>query len=73
MTSSYKEERLFNVYQFGFREEHFIKDQTHRIVDLNEEKNYGGKEECSVLFLDIVQAFDKFWRKGHINKVEQVL
>ena len=43
------------------------------IINLDLEKNCGAKEECSVLFLDIVQAFDKFWRKGHINKVEQVL
>jgi hypothetical protein len=61
---------LIPVHQFGFREQHSTIDQVHRITNIIE-KAYEGKKICSMLFLDVAQAFDKVWHEGLIHKLEK--
>jgi hypothetical protein len=58
--------------QFGFREHHSTIQQTHRIVN-KIAANLEGKQHCTAAFLDIVQAFDKFWHTRLLYKLKNKL
>lgn len=58
-------------HQFGFRNPHSTIDQVHRITDVIE-KALEEKKVCSVIFLDVAQAFDKV-HQGLTYKLHQQL
>jgi hypothetical protein len=51
---------------------HATIDQVHRITSVIE-KALEEKKVCSTIFLDVAQAFDKFWHDGLIYKLETFL
>jgi adenylate/nucleoside-diphosphate kinase len=58
---------LLPNYQFGFRAGHPTIHQSHRIVH-EIAKSLEGKRLCTAVFLDVPQAFDKFWHTAcYIN------
>lgn len=63
---------LIPNHQFGFRNKHSTIDQIHRITDVIE-KALEEREVCSVIFLDVAQAFDKVWHDGLIEKLSKQL
>lgn len=63
---------LIPDHQFGFRSKHSTIDQIHRITNIIENA-LEAKNVCSVLFLDVAQAFDKVWHSGLIFKLNQQL
>lgn len=63
---------LIPNHQFGFRTQHSTIDQVHRITDVIE-KALEEKKVCSVIFLDVAQAFDKVWHEGLIHKLRKQL
>jgi retron-type reverse transcriptase len=64
--TSYRPISLILSHQFGFRNKHATTDQIHRIT-YEEEKN------CSAIFLDIAQAYDKVRHVGLMNKLKNTL
>jgi hypothetical protein len=64
--------RLIPNHQFGFRQRHSTREQTHRIVQkINEALE--SKQYCSAEFLDISQAFDKVWHTGLLYRLRRPL
>ena len=63
---------LIPVYQFGFRKKHGTIDQVHRITNIIG-KALNKKRVCSIVFLDVTQAFDRVWHKGLTYKLTQYL
>lgn len=63
---------LIPNHQFGFRKKHSTIDQVHRITNVIE-KALEEKQVCSVIFLDVAQAFDKVWHKGLVHKLYKQL
>jgi hypothetical protein len=58
--------------QFGFRPKHSTIEQTHRFIRvLNDALD--NSQYCSAAFLDISQAFDKFWHTGLLYKLRRSL
>lgn len=64
--------KLIPNHQFGFRQKHSTVDQVHRIVDVIE-RSFEEKQDCSAIFLDVAQAFDKVWHEGLIHKLNKLL
>jgi hypothetical protein len=63
---------IIPTHQFGFRANHSTIQQCHRIVNKIKE-NIEGKKECTSVFLDIEQSFDKVWHKGLLYKLKRNL
>lgn len=63
---------LIPNHQFGFRHRHSTIDQVHRITDIIE-KALEEKQDCSTIFLDVSQAFDRVWHEGLIQKLHKLL
>jgi hypothetical protein len=55
-------------HQFGFRRQHTMIDQVHRITAVIEWA-LEEKQVCATMFLDVAQAFDKVWHAG-LHKIE---
>lgn len=72
LKSIVEERKLIPNHQFGFREKHSTIEQVHRITDVIEEA-LEGKQICSSIFLDVVQAFDKVWHRGLKYKLNRDL
>lgn len=67
-----EDNNLIPKHQFGFRSNHSIIEQVHRIVDkIN--NSFLSKKYCSAVFLDVSQAFDKVWHDGLLCKITQIL
>lgn len=64
--------KLIPNHQFGFRTKHSTIDQVHRITNVIE-KSLEERKVCSVIFLDVAQAFDKVWHQGLIQKINMQL
>jgi hypothetical protein len=62
---------IFNL-QFGFRQRHSTKEQTHRIVQRINEA-FENKQYCSAAFLDISQACNTVWHTGLLYKLRRSL
>jgi hypothetical protein len=63
---------LIPNHQFGFRQRHSTREQTHQIVQkINEALE--NKQYCSTALLDISQAFNKVWHTGLLYKLRWVL
>jgi hypothetical protein len=59
-------------YQFGFREGHSTKKkETHGIVN-KIIKSLEEKTLCTVVFLDVAQAFDKVWHTGLMYQIKNI-
>jgi hypothetical protein len=58
--------------QFGFRAGHSTIQQSHRIVH-EIAKDLEDKTLCTVVFLDVAQAFDKAWHTGLLYKLKTAL
>jgi len=63
---------LLPNHQFGFRQRHSTIEQVHRLIDIIE-KALEGEEVCSIIFLDVSQAFDKVWHEGLLYKLNKLL
>jgi hypothetical protein len=63
---------LLPNYQLGFRAGHLTIHQSHRIVH-ESAKSLEGKRLCTAVFLDVAQAFDKFWHTGLLYKFKTTL
>jgi hypothetical protein len=59
-------------HQFGFRSKHSTIDQVHRITNIVE-KALEEKKDCSAVFLDVAQTFDKVWHEGLNYKLRTIL
>jgi hypothetical protein len=66
------EKQIIPTHQSGFRNNHSTIDQVHRLTTLTE-KALEEKQVCSSIFLDVAQAFDKFWHEGLFHKLELLL
>jgi len=66
------EKQTIPTHQFGFRNNYSTIDQAHRITTLIE-KTLEEKLVCSSIFLDVAQAFDKFWHERLLHKTELLL
>lgn len=64
--------KLIPDHQFGFRNNHSTIDQVHRITNIIE-KSLEDKNVCSIVFLDVAQAFDKVWHEGLLYKLKTIL
>lgn len=64
--------KLISDHQFGFRRKHSTVDQVHRIVK-KIHSTFENKEYCSLVFLDVSQAFDKVWHEGLLFKIKNNL
>jgi hypothetical protein len=53
-----EEKKLIPDHQFGFRNQHSMIDQVHRITTIIEQSSEE-KKVCSTIFLDVTQAFEK--------------
>lgn len=60
--------QLIPEHQFGFRRKHCTLDQVHRLVDKIQNSFEIG--ECTAVFLDVSQAFDKVWHEGLLHKMK---
>ena len=60
---------LLPIHQFGFRNNHSIIQQCHRVVNKIKE-SFEGKKMCTSVFLDIQQAFDKVRLRGLLYKLK---
>jgi hypothetical protein len=69
-TSIIDENKLIPSHQFGFRKEHRITEQAHRLVN-NINNDLESKCYCSAVFIDISQAFDKIRRTGLLYKLKR--
>lgn len=67
-----EEKKLLPNHQFGFRQRHSTIEQVHRLIDIIE-KALEGEEVCSIIFLDVSQAFDKVWHEGLLYKLNKFL
>ena len=64
--------QLIPTHQYGFRQHHSTIQQVHRII--NEiESSLEMEQVCSVVFLDIAQAFDKVCHEGLKYKLRKLL
>lgn len=59
---------LIPNHQFGFRHKHSTIDQLHRVTNIIENA-LEERNVCSVIFLDVAQAFDKVWHEGLFHKL----
>lgn len=67
-----KIKEIIPEHQFGFREQHGTTEQVHRIVrKIN--KTLEERKYCSVVLLDITQAFNKVWHLGLLYKIKKQL
>jgi hypothetical protein len=64
--------KIIPTHQFGFQHKHSTIDQVRNITTLIE-KTLEEKQECSTIFLDVAQAFDKVWHEGLFHKLELLL
>jgi hypothetical protein len=58
--------------QFGFRSNHSIIHQVHRIVDKISYASLEKKLICTGTFLDVAQAFDKVWHDSLLFKLKSI-
>ena len=67
-----QENKLFPIFQYGFRRMHAITEQAHSVAKLAsialEDKSY-----CCGVFLDVAQAFDRVWHDGLLHKLQLFL
>jgi len=63
---------LIPHHEFGFRAGHSTIHQTHRLVH-EIAQVLEDKKLCSAVFLDVAQAFDKFWHTGLLCKLKSTL
>ena len=59
---------FFNKFQAGFRRDHSTLDQLYRLVD-RIQTALESRHYVSVVFLDIVAAFDSVWHEGLLFKL----
>lgn len=59
-------------YQFGFRHKHGTPEQCHRIIKIITDA-FKKKLNCSAVFLDVKQAFDRVWHQGLFFKLKTIL
>jgi hypothetical protein len=64
-----EDKKLIPNHQFGFRNKHTTIDQIHRITTTIE-RTLEEKKICSIIFLDVAQAFDKVWHEGLKYKLD---
>lgn len=67
-----EEKGLIPNHQFDFRSKHSTLDQVHRITNIIEE-SLELRKICSAVFLDVAQAFDKFFPKQIAETLESYL
>jgi len=60
---------LLPIHQFGFRNNHSIIQQCHRVINKIKESIEGNKI-CNSVFLDIQQACDKVWHRELLYKLK---
>nr|AMS38375.1 hypothetical protein [Bactrocera tryoni] len=63
-----EEKDLIPIHQFGFRSQHSTIDQVHRITSIIEDA-MEKKQNCTAVFLDVSQAFDRVWHHGLLHKL----
>jgi len=63
---------LLPDHQFGFRRYHSSIQQCHRVITIINE-TLDAKQFFPTVFLDIKQAFDKFWHRELLHKIKQNL
>jgi hypothetical protein len=66
-----EDKNLIPDHQFGFRTQHSMNDQVHRITNIIE-RSLEEIKVCSTLFLDVAQAFDKVWHEGLNHKLNRI-
>jgi hypothetical protein len=57
-------------HQFGFHRTHSTVQQCHPITHTNL-KAFNNKENCTSVFLDVSQAFDRVWQPGLLHKIKK--
>jgi hypothetical protein len=62
---------MINIHKFGFRKAHST-IQRHRLTDIIN-KALDDQQYCSVVFLDVSQAFEKVWHQDLLLKIKQTL
>lgn len=67
-----EEKKVIPNHQFGFRNKHSTIDQVHRITTIIE-STLEEKKICSIIFLDVAQAFDRVWHEGLKYKINTSL
>jgi hypothetical protein len=67
-----EEKQIIPNHQFGFRDKHPTIDQVHKITTIIE-KAIEERQVCSIVFLDVAQAFDTVWHERLFYKLEQLL
>jgi hypothetical protein len=64
--------KLIPNHQFGFRRKYSTIQQCHQIIN-KIKTSLEGSEYCASVFLDVQQAFDKFWHDGLLYKLKTYL